>query len=72
MTTKKPQLTAIMEYVGPGKGPESYKMWFCRGVSKGCKRRVLKAKRHCENCMEADDDAETLEHIAKRLERGNA
>lgn len=68
---KEPELEFIMEWVGPGKGPDAYQMWACRGERKGCKKRVLKTKRHCADCVLPDME-DTLGEIIKRLERGDA
>lgn len=66
-----PKLTMIPEYVGPGKGPDAYQLWACRGEKKGCKRHVKKTKRHCPDCF-LPDDKETVGEVVKRLERGDA
>ena len=63
------QLTMILEYVGPGKGPEAYQLWACRGERKGCRKKQLK-KRHCTDCI-LPELTETLEQVVKRLERGD-
>lgn len=71
-TKGEPELRMIMEYRGgPHTDPESYVLYACRGVRKGCKKRVHKLKRHCEDCLLPDPD-DTLEQVVKMLERGNA
>ena len=67
----EPKISFIMEYRGPGKGPEAYVLWACRGTAKGC-RKKRKRQKHCADCMECEDSEETLDHIMKRLKRGNA
>lgn len=72
MEPRAPKLEMILEYVGPGKGDDAYQLWGCRGAGKGCKRRVKKTKRHCADCLHADDMSETIGDFKNRLDRGNA
>lgn len=71
MEKRSPKLEMILEYVGPGKGPEAYQLWACRGIGKGCNRRVKKTKRHCADCFLPDEN-DTIGEVAKRLQRGDA
>jgi hypothetical protein len=68
---KGPELELILEWVGPGKGPDAYQLWACRGERKGCKKRVLKTKRHCADCVLPNLD-DTVGEVMKRLKRGDA
>lgn len=61
----------ILEYVGPGKGPDAYQLWACRGESKGCSKKRKKQK-HCAECVACHDMRETLEELLQRMERGDA
>ncbi len=70
MESRAPKLTMILEYVGPGRGPEAYQLWACRGAAKGCRKHELK-KRHCKDCVLPDQN-DTLGDVATRLERGDA
>ena len=60
----------ILEYVGPGKGPEAYQLWACRGEKKGCDKHKKKNK-HCADCI-LPAETDTLEEVVKRLGRGDA
>lgn len=72
MPKHEPELDFIMEYVGgPSRDPNSYQLWACRGARKGCTKRVLKTKRHCQDCYLPNMD-DTLGEIMRRLERGDA
>lgn len=71
MREPEPELELILEWVGPGKEPEDYRLYACRGVRKGCKRRVLKTHRHWADCVLPDLD-DTIGEIQKRLQRGDA
>jgi hypothetical protein len=67
-----PKLEMIMERVGPGNKPESFRMWACRGAGRGCQRNKHRnVTRHCDDCVPADDD-ETLEQLDARMRRGDA
>lgn len=65
------ELETILEWVGPGRGPEAYQMWVCRGEKKGCKKRRLKTKRHCSDCF-LPDEKQTLDQVIKQRDRGDA
>lgn len=60
----------ILEYVGPGKGPDAYQMWACRGEKKGCRKKQRKSK-HCADCFLPDENS-TLGEVVDRIERGDA
>lgn len=65
-------LDLILEYIGgPSRDPNSYQLWACRGAKKGCKKRVNKTKRHCQDCV-LPDMTDTIVEVMKRIERGNA
>lgn len=70
------RLNLIMERIRPGKRPECFRLWACRGEHKGCTREQMRSKRgagrHCADCVPADDMQETLEHLVDRLNRGEA
>lgn len=70
MAAREPKLEMILEYVGPGKGPDAYQLWACRGEAKGCRKHQRK-KRHCANCILPDEN-DTLEEVMTRLKRGDA
>ena len=66
----EPKLTMILEYVGPGKGPDAYQLWACRGEKKGCKKKQRKNK-HCADCFLPNENA-TIGEVEKRINRGDA
>lgn len=53
-----------------------YALWFCRGPGK-CTRKASEKMRlnrlhlHCPDCVKGSDD-ETLAHLKKRIDRGDA
>jgi hypothetical protein len=64
----KPELSFIMEKRG-----KKFMLFACRGVGRGCPRNKFRSRRvHCDDCVPADDENETLEHFKTRLERGDA
>lgn len=68
-----PKLQMILERVGPGNRPESFRMWACRGAGRGCPRnKFRKSAKHCEDCVPAHDESETLGDLHARIERGDA
>lgn len=47
-------------------------LWGCRGEGKGCKRNKFRsARKHCQDCVLADNPEETLADFEKRLRLGN-
>ena len=70
METRAPKLTMILEWVGPGKGPEAYQLWACRGEKKGCRKKQRKMK-HCADCFLPDAN-DTIGEVEKRINRGDA
>ena len=71
-----PKLNLILERIRPGKRPDCFRLWACRGEAKGCSLQQQKSKRgkgrHCPDCVACDDDLETLGHLVDRLNRGEA
>jgi len=62
----------ILERIKPGKTPDCFQMWACRGAGKGCKRNATRAvAKHCDDCILPDEN-ETVENVKKRLDRGDA
>ena len=65
-------LDFIMERVKPGRTADCFQMWACRGAGRGCARnKYRERKKHCADCVLAHEN-ETLEHLHKRLARGDA
>lgn len=66
------QLQTILERVKPGKEPECFVLWACRGEGRGCPRNKHRTRKtHCGDCVLVNDE-ETLEELVKRLNRGDA
>ena len=62
-----------LEKIGPGRGPENYMLFACRGEGRGCPRnKYRQRKKHCDDCLPAADEHETVGQFKARLERGNA
>lgn len=52
---------------------DSFQLFACRGAGKGCTRnRFRSTKAPCEDCLPADDPAETVMSFKARLSRGDA
>lgn len=70
------KLTLILERVRPGKRPECFKFWACRGANKGCDLKKVQSDRgrgkHCPDCVPCDNWQETLGHLLDRVNRGDA
>lgn len=51
-----------------------FKLAACRGENKGCAkmRAMEKPKKPCEDCIICEDETETLEQVAARIQRGDA
>lgn len=70
------KLNLILERIRPGKRPECFRLWACRGARKGCTLQQQRSKRgkgkRCSECVPCDDEQETLGHLVDRLNRGEA
>lgn len=70
------KLTMILERIRPGKQPDCFRLWACRGANKGCTLNQQRSKRargkRCPDCVPCDDMQETLGHLVDRLNRGDA
>lgn len=63
----------IMERVGEGQKADSFMLYACRGEGKGCQRNKFRAaKKHCADCLPADNPNETLADFRARLQRGHS
>lgn len=54
----------------------TFSMYFCRGAGKCAKtvnerKKLSRKQRVCEDCVKGDE-AETLEHLVQRMNRGDA
>jgi hypothetical protein len=54
----------------------TFSMYFCRGPGKCVKtvaerKKLSRKKRVCEDCVKGDE-SETLEHLVRRMNRGDA
>lgn len=69
---KESPLNLILEKIGPGKTPENYQLWVCRGAGRGCDRnKYRRSLIHCDDCY-LPDEADTIEEVVKKLARGDA
>lgn len=65
-------ITFILEYRGPGKGPETYDLYFCRNHDpKRCGKHQKKG-RHCADCYLPSDYDITLGEIYDKIKKGDA
>lgn len=67
------RLQLIMEHVRLPSGSTCLRVWGCRGEGKGCSRNQYRQRTaHCEDCVEATDDHETLGEFCHRLQHGDS
>lgn len=67
------ELKLILERIAPGSEITCFKLWACRGEGKGCKRNEFRErKKHCENCVDTNNEENPRRIIQERLKRGDA